>query len=76
MSAQRGNFPLEGHLRTGGGTPHFFEIWNSCEKTLQTPHLQSGVMLPSSKTSNHSVFGQPEPLCAQARPTGPFDDQR
>ena len=44
MSAQRGNFHLPGHLRTAGGTPHFFEIGEKCEKTLQTPHLQSEAM--------------------------------
>ena len=35
MSAQRGNFHLAGHLRTGGQTPHFFEIGEKCEKTLK-----------------------------------------
>ena len=32
MSAQRGNFYLADHLRTGGRTPHFFEIGGKCEK--------------------------------------------
>ena len=41
MSAQRGNFHLAGHLRTGGRTPHFFEIGKSAKKTLQTAQLQS-----------------------------------
>ena len=44
MSAQRGNFHLPGHLRTAGGTPHFFEIGEKCEKPIQTPHLQSEAM--------------------------------
>ena len=41
MIAQRGNFHLAGHLRTGGRTPHFFEIGEKCEKPLETAHLQS-----------------------------------
>ena len=40
MSAQRGNFHLPGHLRTGGRSPHFFEIGEKCENPLQTTHLQ------------------------------------
>ena len=35
MSDQRGNFHLAGHLRTGGRTPHFFEVGEKCEKTLE-----------------------------------------
>ena len=44
MSAQRGNFHLPGHLRTAGGTPHFFcflKSGKSAKKPIQTPHLQS-----------------------------------
>ena len=32
MNTHRGNFHLAGHLRTGGRTPHFFEIGEKCKK--------------------------------------------
>ena len=36
MSAQRGNFHLPGDLRTGGRTPHFFEIGEKVRKTASS----------------------------------------
>ena len=55
MSAQRGNSHLRGHLRTGGRTPHFFEIGEKCENPFKRLIcIARGVMLPSSKPSKHS----------------------
>ena len=55
MSAQRGNIHLAGDLRTGVQSPHFFEIWEKCEKPLQTPHLQSEAMSSVHRTECKKV---------------------
>ena len=74
MSAQRGNFHLAGHLRTGGRTPHFFEIGEMCEKKPFKRLIcnAKGVMLPSSKTSKHSELLISLSKCAVFRTTALF----
>ena len=67
------NFHLPGHLRTGGRSPHFFEIGEKCEKPFKRLICNArGVMLPSSKTSKHSELSISLSKCAVFRTTALF----